>query len=74
MMNLENYVENHGKKNIIIFVLIDLKREIKEDIVFVMKAKKNIYRSNTSDKGFLKKKQPHSHSFKCCIQLKTEKI
>ena len=40
--NLKNYVENNGKKIIIIFVLIDLKREIKEDIVFVMKAKKHI--------------------------------
>ena len=52
-MNLKNYVENHGTKIIIIFILIDLKREIKEDIVFVMKAKKNKYRSNTSDKTFL---------------------
>ena len=26
MMNLKNYAENHGKKNIIIFVLIDLKK------------------------------------------------
>ena len=42
MMNLKNYVENHGRKIIIIFVLIDLKREIKEDIAFVMKAKKHI--------------------------------
>ena len=31
--------ENHGKTIIIIFVLLDLKREIREDIVFVMKAK-----------------------------------
>ena len=34
------------------FILIDLKREIKENIVFVMKAK-NVYRSNTSDETFL---------------------
>ena len=40
MMNLMIYVENHGKKIITIFILIDLKREIKENIVFVMKAKK----------------------------------
>ena len=39
MMNSVNYVENHGKRIIIIFVLIDLKREIKEYVVFVMKAK-----------------------------------
>ena len=42
MMNLKNYVENRGKKIITIFVLIDLKREIKENIVFVMKVKKRI--------------------------------
>ena len=41
-MNLKIYVENHGKMIIIIFVLIDLKREIEENIVFVMKAKKHI--------------------------------
>ena len=51
-MNLKTYVENHGKKIITIFKLIDLKKEIKENIVFVMKAK-NIYRSNTSDETFL---------------------
>ena len=39
MMILKNYAENHGKKIIIIFVLTDLKRENKEDIVFVIKAK-----------------------------------
>ena len=49
MMNLKNYVENHGEKIITIFILIDLKEEIKENIVFVMKAKKNVNRSNTSD-------------------------
>ena len=42
MMNLRNYAENHGKKIITIFVLIDLKREIKEDIAFVMKVKTHI--------------------------------
>ena len=41
-MNSKNYVENHGMKIIIVFVLIDLKREIKENIVFVMKAKEHI--------------------------------
>ena len=39
MMNLKNYVESLGKRIIIISVLIDLKREIKEDIVFVMRTK-----------------------------------
>ena len=38
-MNLNNNVEKHGKKIIIIFVLKDLKRKIKVDIVFVMNAK-----------------------------------
>ena len=34
----DNYVENFGKRDVIIFVLIDLKRGIWEDNVFVMKA------------------------------------
>ena len=42
MMNLKNYAENNVKKIIFIFLLIDLKREIKEDIVFVMRAKTHI--------------------------------
>ena len=37
--------------------IVRSKREIKENIVFVMKAKKNIYRSNTSDETFLIIKQ-----------------
>ena len=41
-MNLRIYAENHGKKILIIFVLLDLKREIKENIVFVKKAKKRL--------------------------------
>ena len=42
MMNLKQYVENHEKKSIIIFVFTDLRRAIKEDIVFVMTVKKRI--------------------------------
>ena len=42
MMNLKNYVENHGKNIMTIFILIDLKKGMKENIVFVMKAKKHI--------------------------------
>ena len=38
MMNSNNYAGNHGKMTIIIFVLIDLKKEIKEDIVIVRRA------------------------------------
>ena len=36
MKNLDNYAQKHGKKVLIFFFLIDLKREIKENIVFVM--------------------------------------
>ena len=39
MMKLNNSAKSLGKRNKNIFVLIDLKREMKEDIVFVMKAK-----------------------------------
>ena len=60
MVNLKNYAENHGKKIKIIFVLVDIKREIKEDTVYVMKAKK-VYRSNTSDEGFLKTFSVNNH-------------
>ena len=42
MMSLNIHVENHGKRTTIIFVLTVLKREIKEDIVFVMRAKAQI--------------------------------
>ena len=42
MMNLKNYAENHGMKIKTIFVMIDLKREIKEDVLFVMKVKIHI--------------------------------
>ena len=38
-MKLKNYEESHGKKILIIFVLIELKGEIRKDFVFVMKAK-----------------------------------
>ena len=39
MTDTENFAENLGKRNLVIFVLIDLKREIKENIVVVMTAK-----------------------------------
>ena len=45
-MNLKKNVENHGKRNIIIIVLIDLKKGIKEDNIYLMKAKTFI--QNTS--------------------------
>ena len=42
MMNLKIYVENLCQRPIIICVLIDLKREIREDILYIMKAKPRI--------------------------------
>ena len=42
LMNLKNYAENHGMKILINFLLIDLKREIREEIVNVMKTKTHI--------------------------------
>ena len=58
--------KNHGKRIIIIFVLIDLKTETKEDNRFVMKAK--THKSNV----LLKRNYFDYH--KGCIQLKSEKI
>ena len=52
MMNLENFAENRGMKIITIFVLIDLKRENKENIVIVMKAKKRIKKQQLRRKLF----------------------
>ena len=39
MMILNTYLERRGKGHILIFELPDLKKEIREGIVFVMKAK-----------------------------------
>ena len=64
-MNLKYYAENRGKRIIITFVLIDLKGKIKEDIVFVMKAKTILL--NVFHKRNL------FNDDKCCIQLKIEK-
>ena len=52
MTNLKTYAENHGMKNITIFVLVDLKREIKEDFVYVMKAKKTYREATPQKKAF----------------------
>ena len=52
MMNLKIYVENHGKMIITIFILINLKKEIKENIVFVMKAKKTYKEATPQTKPF----------------------
>ena len=42
MMKLNNYLESHGERIVNMFVLIDPKTEIREDTVFVMKAKLHI--------------------------------
>ena len=52
MMNIKNYVENHGKRNIIIFVLIDVKSETRENIVFAIKTKKTDLESTPETKIF----------------------
>ena len=49
-MTLNVFVENRGKTSIFIFVLIDLKTEIKEGTVFAMRPKPHI------QNGLLKRK------------------
>ena len=66
MMNLNNYAENHGKKYIFIFALIDLKRQTKEDTVFVARVKTCIL-------NVLRKRNLFSQS-KCSLELKIEMI
>ena len=41
-MILKIYAETQGKTNIIIIVLIDLKKNMREDTVFLMRAKTHI--------------------------------
>ena len=48
---------------VIIFVLIDLKREIKEDIVFVMKAKTHILNVSLKRSLFKVYVKKHKQSF-----------
>ena len=66
MMNLENYAENLGQTNTFIYVLVDLKRQIKEDNVLVKKGKTNRFILPQKLRLFDKQKK--------CIQSKTEKI
>ena len=47
MMNLKIFAENLRKLNIKIFVMLDLKREIKEGSVYSLKAKKPILNALT---------------------------
>ena len=79
MMNLNTYAENHGDSNLSIFVLIDLKREITEDTVFVMKAKtqilivfrkQSVFEDGETGKHSLGLFRPN----KSCIRLKTEMV
>ena len=75
MMNIKIYVENHEKKIIITFILTGLKGEIKEDIVIIMKAKTVIL--NVLRKQNLSENYNYAFTFtffKCCMQLKIEKI
>ena len=75
MINIKIYVENHEKKIIITFILTGLKREIKEDIVIIMKAKTVIL--NVLRKQNLSENYKYAFTFtffKCCMQLKIEKI
>ena len=52
MVTLKKYATNHGMKIIAIFVFIDLKRGIKEDIVFVMRTKKTYKEATPQAKAF----------------------
>ena len=45
-MNLKKNAENHEKKILIIFVLIDLNLENKKDIAFLLKVKTHIQNAN----------------------------
>ena len=54
-MNYDEFKElcrNHRKKTITIFILTDLEREIKENIVFVMRAKKTYIEATPQTKSF----------------------
>ena len=66
MTSLKIYAEDFGKRTIIIFILLDLKRQSKEDTVSVLKAKTRI--SNLLWKQSLFKDD------NCCIQVKIEMI
>ena len=61
MMNLNNYVENHGKKIITIFILID------QGAYCICNESKKTYIEAPLRRNLFK-------SFKCYTQLKIEKI
>ena len=75
MLRINNSAEVLGNMNENISVLIGLKREINEDIVFVMKAKTQIKDALPSRNIFQSEKiSNHFIDSKCCTQLKLEKI
>ena len=68
VMKLNKKVDKLGKKLSIIFILTELKREMKEDIVLVTKAKTptlSVHVTGVRSKFF--------KLFKGCIRLKIEK-
>ena len=52
MMNSNNNVEHLGKRNINLVVLIHLKKEIREEIVFVLRAKTLIQKVHLKENLF----------------------
>ena len=66
MINLNNYAENHGKKNITMFVLIDLKKR-DQGRCCIGNENKTTYTECTPKQSLFK-------DHKCCIQLKIEMI
>ena len=70
MMKSKNYAENHAMKIIISFELIDPKREIKEDIVKVLKAKKTYIEATPQTKDFWKHMTLIHTSILICVIIK----
>ena len=69
MLNFNNYREKIGKKFSIIYILIDLRRKVKENFVFVTKTE--------TPRMNIRLKQIHLRFFKPskrCIQLKTDDL
>ena len=60
MMNLKNYAENHGKKVVTIFVLIDLRKDLGRYCVCVMKAKKTYTEAIPQTNPFFKTNESYS--------------
>ena len=67
MKNLNNYAENLGTRNIIIFVLMELKRKMKEDFKILKKKVQTLILKVYQKRRLFK-------DDKCCNQLKKEMI